>query len=189
MIAPRSVSAAIFAGGKSTRFGSPKINAQVDGVEFGFRIIRALREADISTIKLIGGDHNDAERWNIGYVADEFVDAGPVGALVSALRVCTSEVLLILPCDVPYINNKTCSELLRFDDEFDVNVAFTDSAQWLCSSWRVSLLETIEEEFEKGVTAIHVVAESLRVNYVNVDGFALQNINEQSDLARTIITE
>ena len=189
MITPRSASAAIFAGGKSTRFGSPKINAQVDGVEFGLRIITALREAEILTIKLIGGDHNDAKRWNIGYVADEFIDAGPVGALVSALRVCTSEALLILPCDVPYIDHKTCSELLSFNDEFDVNVAFTDSAQWLCSSWRVSLLETIEEEFEKGVTAIHVLADSLRVNFVTVAGLALQNINEPSDLVRTIIVE
>ena len=187
MRATGPTSAAIFAGGRSSRFGSPKINAKIDGSEFGFRIITALKAAGVSNLNLIGGERADAERWNVGYVADEFIDAGPVGALLSAMRVCITDKILILPCDVPFIDKETCLKLLVLDDEYDVNVAFTQSAQWLCSNWRVSLLEVIEKKFQNGEKSIHTLAESLKVKLTTVSDFALINVNETNDLTRTKI--
>ena len=78
-----SVTAAIFAGGDSSRFGSPKANALVDGEEFVARIARAVRSSGVERILVVGGSKLDAARWNLEFVADETSGAGPLAALLA----------------------------------------------------------------------------------------------------------
>lgn len=177
-----SVTGAIFAGGESSRFGSSKANALVDGEEFGFRIVRSVRQAGIERILLIGGNQIDASRWNTTFVSDEFLNAGPLSALLSAMHNCSSDVLLIMPCDVPWIDPDTCLQLSKFDTSFDVQVAFTDSPQWLCSAWRKSTLNHLEQQFANGERAIHRAVDGLSVNYLELPPKFLRNINTPNDL-------
>ena len=176
------ISAAIFAGGKSSRFGTPKINATLDGYEFGRRIVSAIRQVHSGEIFQIGGNPADADKFEITYVADEFVDQGPFGALITALRACSSEFLMILPCDVPYIDAACCEQLMALSDDADVRIAVTDSPQWLCSTWRVSILQNMSTLFDGGERSIHKAVENIRKEFVNVSAGSLKNVNEQSDL-------
>ena len=173
---------AIFAGGKSTRFGSPKVNAKIDGVEFGEIIARVIRDAGFSKIYMIGGDSLDAKRWGMSFVPDLYVDSGPLGALITAMRACETEQLMTLPCDVPYIKAETSKALSELSNDFDVRVATTDSPQWLCSTWRSSLIDFLVHQFEMGARAIHEVAEKLKVEFVEIPIDVLTNVNEKSQL-------
>ena len=62
-------SVAIYAGGKSSRFGSPKIKAKINDHEFGLLIIETLKRAGLRNISLIGGDSEDARRWGVDAAA------------------------------------------------------------------------------------------------------------------------
>ncbi|MBM3805089.1 MAG: molybdenum cofactor guanylyltransferase [Actinobacteria bacterium] len=177
-----STSGAILAGGKSSRFGSPKVSAVLDGRSFGERIVATLRASQILDLFLVGGSRETAEDLGIEFVEDAFVDSGPFGALISVMRVCRAENVLILPCDVPFIDRSTCEALAEFDDSFEVQVASTDSPQWLCSNWKTSTLPTLERRFVEGERAIHNVAPSLKMRTIEVSHRALRNINSPTDL-------
>jgi molybdopterin-guanine dinucleotide biosynthesis protein A len=175
-------SVAIYAGGKSSRFGSPKIKAKINDHEFGLLIVETLKRAGFRNISLIGGDSNDARRWGVDFQADDYPDSGPLGALVTAMRACRSGCLLTLPCDVPFIDEETCLQLCRIENSVDVRVARTDTPQWLCSTWRRTTSETLEREFKSGERAIHRVIEKLKFEFVDVSSKILLNVNEPQHL-------
>ena len=176
------VTGAIFAGGESSRFGSPKVNALLDNEEFGFRIARSMRQSGIEKILLIGGSEDDAVRWNLTFVADEVFGAGPLGALLAAMHISDAPILLTMPCDVPWIDVESCKQLSAIDEKFDVQVATTDSPQWLSSSWRRSALQHLEQQFASSERAIYRAVIGLKVNYVHLPQSALRNVNTPDDL-------
>ena len=176
------VTGAIFAGGESSRFGSPKVNALLDNEEFGFRIALSMRQAGIDQILLVGGSEVNAVRWNLTFVADEVVRAGPFAALLSAMHNSDSPILLTMPCDVPWIDIESCKDLSAIDAKFDVQVAITDSPQWLSSAWRRSAVQHLEQQFESGEREIHRAVIGLKVNYLQLPPDALRNVNTPNDL-------
>jgi len=176
------VTGAIFAGGESSRFGSPKVNALLDNEEFGFRIARSMRQSGIEEILLVGGSEDDAVRWNLTFVADEVFGAGPFAALLAAMHISDAPILLTMPCDVPWIDIETCKQLSAIDEKFDAQVAITDSPQWLSSAWRRSAIEHLEQQFASGERAIHRAVIGLNVNYLPLPHSALQNVNTVEDL-------
>jgi molybdopterin-guanine dinucleotide biosynthesis protein A len=176
------VAGAIFAGGESSRFGSPKINALVDSEEFGFRIARSMRQSGVDQILLVGGSEVDAVRWNLTFVADEFFGAGPLGALLAAMHISDAPILLTMPCDVPWIDIESCKQLSTIDENVDAQVAITDSPQWLSSAWRRSSIQHLEQQFASGERAIHRAVIGLKVNYLPLPHSALRNVNTVEDL-------
>ncbi len=176
------VSAAIFAGGASSRFGSSKANAQVDGQEFVVRIAHSIRQAGIERVLLVGGSKTDATRWNLEYVEDEIGGAGPFVALLSALHKTETEILLTMPCDVPWIESKTCKMISDFDLNFDLQVATKQVPQWLCSAWHRRTITHLEQQFAAGERAIHRAVTGLAVKYLQIDTEDLRNVNTQEDL-------
>lgn len=176
------VAGAIFAGGESSRFGSPKINALINSEEFGFRIARSMRQSGIDKILLVGGSEVDAVRWDLTFVADEVFGAGPFAALLAAMHNSDAPILLAMPCDVPWIDIESCKQLSVIDEKFDVQVAITDSPQWLSSAWRRSAIQHLEQQFARGERAIHRAVIGLKVNYLQLPPDALRNVNTPNDL-------
>lgn len=173
-----STSVAIFAGGKSSRFGTAKSRAKLGGKEFVELIVASLQSAGLSEIVLVGGEPNDADRWGVRFLHDEFVDAGPLGALITAMRFCETKHLMVLPCDVPKIDAASCQILSVLPADKDVLVARTKTPQWLCSTWRTSRFEVLEEAFDGGERAIHKVVQELRTDFVDMAIDAFENFNE-----------
>ena len=176
------VTAAIFAGGASSRFGSPKANAQVDGEEFVVRIARSIRQTGIERVLLVGGSKADAKRWHLEFVEDETSDAGPLMALLSALHKIETEILLTMPCDVPWIDSETCNMISEFDLDFDLQVATTQVPQWLCSAWHRRTMTHLEQQFATGERAIHRAVTGLSVKFLQFAAKDLRNINTPDDL-------
>ena len=176
------VTGAIFAGGESSRFGSPKVNALLNNEEFGFRIARSMRQSGIEQILLVGGSEVDAVRWDLTFVADEVIGAGPFAALLAAMHNSDAPILLTMPCDVPWSDSESCKQLSAIDEKFDAQVAITDSPQWLSSAWRRSAIEHLEQQFAIGERAIHRAVIGLNVNYLHLPQSALRNVNAPDDL-------
>jgi len=62
--------------------------------------------------------------------------------------------------------------------------ATTSRAEPLCALWRPSALPALEAAFESGERAMHRAIGVVRSHPCAVDGAALVNVNEPSDLER-----
>ena len=88
----------ILAGGKSRRMGYRKSSLRLNGTTFLDKLIFELRDFPEILVSV-----DDAARHpEIPYsmIDDRYSDCGPMSGLYSALSVCESDALLVLPCDV-----------------------------------------------------------------------------------------
>ncbi|HEY2353556.1 MAG TPA: NTP transferase domain-containing protein [Gaiellaceae bacterium] len=86
----------LLAGGASTRFGSPKELAVVDGETLGDRAWRLLGEACDERIRVGPGDDPGT---------------GPVAAIAAGLRQASHEIAVVIPVDMPRLTVEALHEL------------------------------------------------------------------------------
>jgi len=100
-VANHDLTGVLLVGGASTRFGSPKALARIDGETLAERAWRVLGEAC-------------GERIAVGKAADgldlpfELLDDGsdvraPIAGLVAGLRVATYDLTAVIPVDLPLL--------------------------------------------------------------------------------------
>src|SRR5260221_10747157 len=99
-----SISAAILAGGRATRFGGADKGSLIVG---GARII----ERELAAIAGIAADvrivANDPARYadlGLRVIGDAVAGAGPLGRLFTALLDARYDLVLLLACDLPFIS-------------------------------------------------------------------------------------
>lgn len=107
------MSIAILAGGQSRRMGEDK--ALLRPIQDGPTLIERVADAveplsdDLIVVAPPNRGYGDLlPRWRI--VPDMISDAGPAAGVLSALRAARHEVVLVLPCDAPFIS----PPLIRF---------------------------------------------------------------------------
>ena len=108
-------SAALLVGGKSTRMGTDKAwleieenNCRIPLWQRQFELLQELHPAEL----FLSGE----PRWTypklLNWVPDATPNIGPLGGLVSCLRRCTTEWLLILAVDLPRMTAQFAQELV-----------------------------------------------------------------------------
>jgi molybdopterin-guanine dinucleotide biosynthesis protein A len=153
----------------------------VEGEAMGLRAARALRGAATMACWLQGGNREHATLSGFALHIGEREGSGPLGALIDALDACPCEILLTLPCDVPYV----CADdlaMLRDGIGVDADAAVAvadDRRHWLVSAWRKSSREPLRCAFESGERAIHRAAVSLLITDVPMDARTLTNVNRR----------
>src|SRR4051812_12491871 len=94
-------SAALFAGGRSSRMGSDKALLEIDGIPLWQRQLHTLQELHPTEIFLAGPVRPHWIESGLQIVGDVKADAGPLGGLVAVLRRCRATRLLVLAIDLP----------------------------------------------------------------------------------------
>ena len=82
----------LLAGGKSSRLGQNKALLEYDGVP----MIRRIAEQCVAFPEKILSSPIDLPVEGFWRIADDTPECGPLGGIVSALRQCRSEALLVL---------------------------------------------------------------------------------------------
>lgn len=97
-----SITAIVLAGGRSSRFGSQKLAAELDGATLLEHALRAV-EPLAGEIVVAGNasPRPEAAARPIRVVADDEPFAGPLAALAGALRAVTSELAIVVGGDMP----------------------------------------------------------------------------------------
>ena len=96
-----SFSAALLAGGHSSRMGRDKAFLEIDGVPLWQRQLRTLQDLHLSRIFVSGPAHAEWIEAGLEVVPDVVADRGPLAGLVSVLHRCTTSHLLALAVDLP----------------------------------------------------------------------------------------
>ncbi len=96
---------AILAGGHSSRFGSNKALFAPDGetlISKAAGLLRSVaREVLVSASRTNAGDY---DFLGLKIVVDHHPDSGPMGGLETLLQRCTTPWLLVLTCDMPFVD-------------------------------------------------------------------------------------
>ncbi len=117
------VTGGILAGGHSSRFGSNKALFSPDGETLISRAARLLRP--LCRQVLVSASHANAEAYTflgLDIVEDLHRDCGPLGGLEAMLNRCMTPWLLVLTCDMPYVNSEALQTMIgqaRLSDALD----------------------------------------------------------------------
>ena len=175
-MADRGLTGVLLVGGDSTRFGSPKALAQVEG--------KTLAELAWATLAFCD------ERIAVGKAADGLdlpipvVDDGtdvraPIAGLVAGLRTAANDVCVVLPVDLPRIR---CEDLVSLADAcLDAAVPQTGP---LPGAYRRSALPVLERRLASGDLALRGALDELDVQVVRLPSESLANVNTPDDLDR-----
>ena len=104
---------AILAGGHSSRFGSNKALFAPDGetlISKAAGLLRSVaREVLVSASQTNAGDY---DFLGLEIVVDQHPDSGPMGGLETFLQRCTTPWLLVLTCDMPFVDKDTLIRMI-----------------------------------------------------------------------------
>jgi molybdopterin-guanine dinucleotide biosynthesis protein A len=180
---------AVLAGGASSRMGTDKALLVVDGHPLAVTATRALEGAGAAAVQVIGGDRAGLHSLELDARPDDHPGAGPLGGIITALRLAEWDPVMILACDMPAVDATVVAavlEALHARPDADVAVAVIDGRrQILTAAYRRRALHRLSEAFDAGERAPRRAVERLRV--VEVDGLdpdRLADVDRPSDLRR-----
>ena len=175
-MADQPLTGVLLVGGASTRFGSPKALARLDG--------RTLAEIGWDTLAFCD------ERIAVGKAADgldlpfPLLDDGsdvraPIAGVIAGLRAANNDVCVFLPVDTPRFTAEALQAMA-----FVCEDAAMPQTGPLPGAYRKSALPALEEGLAAGRLALWEATAGLAVARVDVDVALLINVNTPDDLAR-----
>ena len=101
----------ILAGGQSSRMGRDKALLEIGGVPLVVRTTRLL-EPRVAAVTVIGPPERYAA-LGLRVVPDDQPAIGPLGGIVTALRITASEWNLLVGCDLPHLSGEWLDWLVQ----------------------------------------------------------------------------
>jgi molybdopterin-guanine dinucleotide biosynthesis protein A len=164
-LARRDLTGALLVGGASTRFGSAKALAELDGetlAERGWRVLGELCEE-----RLAVGKQADGLELPFPVLDDGSEVRASLAGIVAALRSASYELSVVLPVDCP------------------LDAALPQTGP-LPGAYRRSALPTLEQALATGVLSIRDALTELRVETVECEPGLLVNVNTPEELRRLL---
>jgi molybdopterin-guanine dinucleotide biosynthesis protein A len=180
-------SGAVLTGGASTRMGTDKAFLEVGGEALATVAHRALVEAGASEVMAMGGDLERLRPLGFTVHPDSAPGEGPLGGILDALRLASTDVVVVLACDQPAVDATLVRRLLEaMTDEDDAAVPVVDDMpQPLAAAYRKRALAALAAAFAAGERSPRRALVDLRWRAIEgVDASALCDVDDREDLAR-----
>ena len=144
-----TISAAVLAGGKSSRMGKNKALLSLNGKTLIEHVTSAAL-AVAEPVQVITDSPKDYTFLMLPMLADEIANLGPLGGIYTALKHCKTPHCLILACDLPFLS----LELMRFlsENAGTADVFAIDAGKGvepLCAVYSKNCLPAIEAQIAK----------------------------------------
>jgi molybdopterin-guanine dinucleotide biosynthesis protein A len=165
----------LLVGGASTRFGSPKALARLDGEMLAERAWRVLGEA--CEERLAVGKQADRLELPFELLDDGTETRAALAGIVAGLRAAGAERALVLPVDMPLVT----ADCLRTLGEAGGAAAAPRGAP-LPAAFRRAALPVLERRLLAGELALHEALVELGAAEVDIDPQALVNVNTTDEL-------
>lgn len=167
-------------GGASSRFGSPKALAVLDGETLAARGWRVLGEVCEERIAI--GKAGDALELPFLVLDDGSDVRAPLAGLVAALREAAHDLCVVLPVDCPLVTGELLGDLADACSE-DVEAAVPQTGP-LPGVYRRAALPVLERALTARRLALRDVLAELRMTVVDCDPELLANVNTPEELER-----
>jgi molybdopterin-guanine dinucleotide biosynthesis protein A len=176
-VADQQLTGVLLVGGASTRFGSPKALAQIDGETLAERAWRVLGEACAERIAV--GKRADALALPFDLLDDGTDVRAPIAGVVAGLRAANYEIAVVIPVDMPHLTSDALHELA--DACRDVAVPPTGP---LPGAYRRTALPALERALASGAFSLRAAIRDLDASTVDLDAAVLLNVNTKDDVQR-----
>jgi molybdenum cofactor guanylyltransferase len=113
-----SVSAAIMAGGKSTRMGQDKAWIELDGEPLIKRVADVL--AEVADEVIVVANDPRYESLGLRVVRDRYPAAGALGGIATGVGAATHDTVLVAACDMPFLSPDVWRLILGHAGDADV---------------------------------------------------------------------
>jgi molybdopterin-guanine dinucleotide biosynthesis protein A len=167
----------LLVGGASTRFGSPKALARLNGELLAERAWRLL--GDACTERLAVGKAADGLDLPFEVLDDGTPTRAALAGIVAGLRAGRTEVAVVVPVDMPRL---TPALLLELAD--GCTKAAAPLASPLPAAYRKTALPLLERRLADGAFALHEALAELGARRLSLDENQLGNVNTPDDLRR-----
>ena len=159
-IRTRSLTAAILAGGRSSRMGQDKalLRLTPDGPTLLESTIETLNRIADRVIVIAPLDRG-YQSFGVAVVPDAFPGAGALGGIATGLRASASSDLFVVACDHPFLSEPLIRHLAAVEGDFDAVAPRTAGSsrqggdlvvQTLHALYRPSCLTTLERVIDEG---------------------------------------
>lgn len=186
------ISVVIQAGGQSSRMGRDKALVSLAGRPMIAHVLA--RVAGLGDETLVTTNNPDAlEFLELPLVTDEEPGAGALPGLLTALKAARGDTVLIVACDMPFVNRLLLEHLLELSPGADVVVPrWNDVYQTMQAVYgRKKCLKAVEEALEQGEMRMISFYPEVKVRIVPPDevaeydpsGRSFFNVNTPEDLA------
>lgn len=164
----------LLVGGASTRFGSPKALAVIDGETFAERGRRTL-EAACDEVLLVGKRSDDLPFD----VVDDGTDLrAPIAGVVAGLRAAAHDVAVFVPVDCPWMT----VEAVRALGDACKDAAVSAGGP-LPGAWAKSALPLLERRLAGGPLALYRTYDELDVVTLELDPAVVADVDTPGDLS------
>ena len=188
---PTPATGAVMAGGQSRRLGRDKALLVVAGETLLARALRIVGQVTAEQF-VIGPAERREQAPGIQVLADELPGSGPLGGIYTALRAARHEHLLVVACDMPFLNPALLRYLLSLGSGYDVVLPRVDGrGEQLHAVYARSCIEPVAAQLESGDFKIDRFFERVRVRSVEEDELrrhdpdlrSFRNVNTPDDWA------
>lgn len=154
------ISAAVIAGGKSSRMGTDKalLTLEPGGPTLLQRVLSAVSTV-AGDVMVIATDRPEYERLGVRLEPDHYPGGAALGAIATALEAARSSRCLVVPCDLPFLNTDLLAYMVDLDPDADVVIPAVQGEsrqgrgeilQTLHAIYRESCLEPIRARLRSG---------------------------------------
>jgi molybdopterin-guanine dinucleotide biosynthesis protein A len=171
-VARRALSGVVLVGGASTRFGSPKALAEIEGETFVDRARRILAE-ECDEVLVVG----KAGELPFDVLDDASEVRAPIAGVVAGLRAAKNDVVVFLPVDCPRIT----ADVVRTLGDACRDAAVPQTGP-LPGAWSKSALRVLEQRLEQGPLALYRAYEDIDVAEVHIDPQLLADVDTPGEL-------
>ena len=176
MARPR-LTGVLLVGGASTRFGSPKALARLDGETLAARAWRTLREA--CDERLAVGKRADGLELPFDLLEDGSETRAALAGIVAGLSAARAPIAVMLPVDTPLVTPDLLRELAAACAE-----AAAPRSDPLPAAFHRRALPVLERRLREGRLALHEALDELDTRRIEVDAAILANVNTPDELRR-----
>jgi molybdopterin-guanine dinucleotide biosynthesis protein A len=176
-----SISAAILAGGRSTRLGHNKALLKIKGGTVIERVINAASQF-ISAVRIITNSPDEYKHLGFDIATDIRPGCGPLSGIHSALIHSATEYVLVLSCDIPLVSPEHLRPLINEYPGADITIYKHKKFEPLCAIYRRTCIDALEELIDHGEYRIIDLFPSLNVKVIRIDHKeTFRSINTEDD--------
>ena len=161
-------SAVVLAGGRSSRMGFDKSTMVLQNKKLIESTIKKLDSLFDDIIISVDSLEKKSEFNHDKIVVDKVKGVGPLGGMISALEMAQSDRLFVIPCDMPVIDIKYISFMMKYMDDNEIILSEKNGYfEPFPGFYSKSLIPRIEELINQNRRSIRSIFECSRTKVIS----------------------
>lgn len=180
----------VLAGGKSMRMGTDKSALKYHGVDQLSHSVSLLGKF-CAEVKVSVAKQADDETRPYDFVEDSFSGLGPFGGILSAFRLNPNAAIMVLPCDVPLVDEALLQELVSRRNPSKVATCFhnpsTNFPEPLITIWEPKAYGVLLQFLSQGYSCPRKVLINTNIEEVHTaSADKMMNVNTKEERERVL---